>query len=338
MLNMNITTTERPIVIVDALNIFIRHYMVNEEINNKSEPIGGVTGFIKALNSYVNTFSPQKVFVIWESGGPSPRRKKISENYKANRSKLKEFVKYKAGTGNMKDILRLDEETKINQLMILSKLLKTTPICQIFIPETECDDIIAYLIRGKFCNITAKKIILSSDKDFLQLLDDSTVEIFDPGIKSLINGEKVLEKFGISSRNFCLAKALVGDESDNIEGIPGAGWKTVAKRFPELADVEKDLMISDLTEIAKKNYNPKKPIKIYQDIVSCEKLIKRNWDLMYLNIGALSASQINKIDGILEAYEPKMDKLTFIKTLLESGISINLDIDSFCSQMRNFLR
>ena len=59
---------------------------------------------------------------------------------------------------------------------------------------------------------------------------------------------------------------------------------------------------------------------------------------MYLNIGALSASQINKIDGILEAYEPKMDKLTFIKTLLESVISINLDIDSFCSQMRNFLR
>lgn len=332
------TLTERPILIVDALNIFIRHYMVNEEINNKSEPIGGVTGFIKALNSYVNTFSPQKVIVIWESGGPSPRRKKISENYKANRSKLKEFVKYKAGTGNMKDVLRLDEETKINQLMILSKLLKTTPVCQIFITETECDDIIAYLIRGKFCNVPARKIILSSDKDFLQLLDDPTVEIFDPGTKNLIDGNKVLEKFGISSRNFCLAKALVGDESDNIEGVPGAGWKTISKRFPELANIEKDLMITDLIEISKKNFNPKKPIKIYQDIVTCEKLIKRNWDLMYLNIGALSASQINKIDGIIESYEPRMDKLSFIKVLLESGISISLDIDSFCSQMRNFLK
>ena len=311
--------------------------MANEEINNKGEPIGGVIGVLKGINVFLDKFSPQKIFIIWESGGPSPRRKKISSSYKANRSKLKEFTKYKAGTGSMKDVLRLDEETKLNQLLLLSKLLKTTPIHQIFVSETECDDIIAYLIRGRLLNNNVKKMIVSSDKDFIQLLDDPTVEIYDPATKSIINEQKIIEKYSISPRNFCLAKTLVGDDSDNLAGIPGAGWKTVAKRFPILSEKNKDIMISDLLECSKINLNNKKQIKIYKDVLINEELIKTNWSLMYLNISTLSASQINKIDSTIDNHEYKMDKLSFIKTLLEAGISTNLDIDIFCSELRNLL-
>jgi len=331
------TSTARPTLIIDGMNLFVRHFMANEEINNKGEPIGGVIGFLKGINIFLDKFSPQKIFVIWESGGPSPRRKRISNSYKANRSKLKEFTKYKAGTGNMKDVLRLDEETKVNQLLLLSKLLKTTPIHQIFVPETECDDIIAYLIRGKLINNKNKKIIVSSDKDFIQLLDDSTVEIYDPATKSLINEQKIIEKYSISARNFCLAKTLVGDESDNLEGVPGAGWKTVAKRFPILAETNRDIMIADLLESSKLNFNDKKPIKLYKDVLNNEELIKTNWSLMYLNISTLSANQINKIDNIVDNHEYRMDKLSFIKILLEAGVATNLDIDNFCSELRNLL-
>lgn len=330
-------TSARPILIIDGMNFFVRHFMANEEINNKGEPIGGVIGFLKGVNILLDKFAPQKIFVIWESGGPSPRRKRISSAYKANRSKLKEFTKYKAGTGNMKDVLRLDEETKVNQLLLLSKLLKTTPIHQIFVPETECDDIIAYLIRGKLVNNQNKKIIISSDKDFIQLLDDSTVEIYDPATKSLINEAKIIEKYSISARNFCLAKTLVGDESDNLEGVPGAGWITVAKRFPILSETNRDIMISDLLESSKLNLNNKKPIKLYKDVLNNEELIKTNWSLMYLNISTLSANQINKIDNIVDSHEYKMDKLSFIKILLEAGVATNLDIDNFCSELRNLL-
>lgn len=328
---------KRPIILIDGFNFFLRHFMANEEINDKGEPIGGVIGFLKGINIFLEKFSPQKIIVIWEAGGPSPRRKRIYSEYKSNRGKVKEFTKYKSGTGDMKDVLRLDEETKINQLLLLSKLLKTTPIHQIFVSETECDDIIGYLIRGKLANEKAKKIIVSSDKDFIQLLDDISVEIYDPATKSLVNEEKVLEKYSISPKNFCLAKTLVGDESDNIKGIMGAGWKTVAKRFPVLSEKNKDVMISDLLEISKLNLNSKKQIKIYNDVLINEELIKRNWSLMYLNISTLSASQINKIDNTIDSHEYKMDKLSFIKILLEAGVSTNLDIDGFCSDLRNLL-
>jgi len=318
------------------MNLFIRYFMAMEDLNSNSEPVGGVVGFLKGLNSLINTFSPQKVFVVWESGGPSPRRRKLSENYKANRGKMKEFVKYKAGTGNMKDVLRLDEEVKVNQILLLTRLIKTTPICQIFIPDTECDDVIGYLVRGKLSREPATKIIISSDKDFYQFLDDSLIEIYDPATKSLVTGQKVLEKYSVHPANFCLAKTLVGDESDNIEGVPGAGWKTVAKRFPIFSE-GKDLMISDLVEAARQNLNPKKPIKIYQDVIDREDLIRRNWELMYLNISTLPASQISKVDSILDNHENKNDKLSFIKIMLEAGISSNLDIEGFFSIMRNLL-
>ena len=52
---------------------------------------------------------------------------------------------------------------------------------------------------------------------------------------------------------------MVGDESDNLEGVPGAGWKTVAKRFPILAETNRDIMIADLLESSKLNFNDKKP-------------------------------------------------------------------------------
>lgn len=330
---------ERPYIIVDGFNIFLRHFFVNQEVNSKSQPVGGVVGFLKHIDFLVGTFSPSKVFVVWENGGPSPRRKKLSVNYKANRAKIKEIRKIQAGKESIRDVLALDDETRIQQLTILTQLLKHTPVCQIFIPETECDDIVAYLAKEKFAGNTAKKIIVSSDKDFYQLLDDPNVNIYDPMTKTLVDGQKVLEKFGVSARNFCLAKTIVGDNSDNIEGVLGAGFKTVAKRFPSLADTTRDVYIDDLIKEATASASAsKKPPKVFSEVASSEKLLRRNWELMYLNSSNLSASQLAKIDFIISSHEPKMDKLGLVKTIIESGINSSFDYDRFCSQMRNFLR
>ena len=61
------------ILLIDAFNLFIRHYMANETINNKSEPIGGVVGFLKSLKYLTDVFKPRKVIVCYEAGGGSPR-------------------------------------------------------------------------------------------------------------------------------------------------------------------------------------------------------------------------------------------------------------------------
>jgi 5'-3' exonuclease len=90
---MTSTTTERPILIIDAFNNFLRHFLVNQEINLHSQPVGGVVGFMKSVDYLVGTFCPSRVYVVWENGGASQRRKHISPEYKANRAKMKEVKK-----------------------------------------------------------------------------------------------------------------------------------------------------------------------------------------------------------------------------------------------------
>ena len=328
---------ERAYLVIDGFNLFIRHFMVNEAMNSKSQPIGGLVGFLKAIHNLNEQFSPSKIFVIWESGGGCPRRKRLYPEYKANRAKTKDFQKKKAGTGTIKDLLRLDESAKINQLALLNRLLKTTPICQVFIKDTEADDIIGYLVKEKYARTDVDKIIVSSDKDFYQLLDDPKVKIFDPARKVLVTGNDVQEKYNISARNFCLAKALCGDNSDNIEGIPGVGFKTVAKRFSALADESVDITIDDVLVECQNAIAGKSKIKAYKDIISGESIIRRNWKLMYLNSSTLAGSQIEKVNYTVDEHDPKMDKLSLIKTLYANGINIAFDFDRFSTLMRQHL-
>jgi DNA polymerase-1 len=328
----------RPYIFIDGFNNFLRHFFVNQTINSKSEPIGGVVGFLRFLNYTINTFAPSKIFVVWETGGGCARRKAIFKGYKENRSKLKEMQKLKAGTGSMKDKLAADEETKVQQLTLLYKLLKHTPVCQVFVSGTECDDVIGYLVGQYFRNDPTEKIIISNDKDFYQLLEDKSVVIYDQAKREIVDAKKVYERTGISARNFCMARALIGDTSDNIGGIAGMGMKTAAKRFESLlSNHETDVYINDILEECTKQINNKSKIKVYSEIKNNEDIVRRNWKLMHLSSGMLSANEISKIDNIIESHEPKMNKIALVKDVISSGMSVAFDFDSFSSQLRILL-
>lgn len=322
---------KRPIIVVDGLNVFIRSFLVNETMNASSEPVGGVVGFLRHLDMLVNKFSPSKVIVVWENGGGSPRRKALYPNYKENRMKM-----FKSGS-SIKDDLRTDTDAKIKQLATLYTLLKHTPVCQVFIKETECDDIIAFLVKNTFKLDDRTKIIVSGDKDFYQLLDDTNVNIFDPARKILINKKYVEENLKITPRNFCLAKTFNGDNSDNIEGVPGVGFKTLVKRFPEFSNDQIDLTLDDIFESSKNILKTNKKLKLLNEILASEDILRRNWKLMYLNSSNLSASQIEKVNGTLEQHELKLDKLGLLKELTKAGISVSFDLDRFTSNLKKFL-
>ena len=71
----------------------------------------------------------------------------------------------------------------------------------------------------------AEGYCISNDQDFLQLCDDKTI-LLRPGKKEqVLNKKKVLEEYGIHPRNFAWARAVVGDKSDNLEGVRGLGLK-----------------------------------------------------------------------------------------------------------------
>lgn len=333
----SVLADKRPILFVDGMNNFIRHYMVNQTLNAHGDLYGGAIGFLKAMKYLVRMFNPSKLFVVWEQGGGCPKRKKIYPEYKANRVKQKDFDGlYKSE----KDAMMADTETKAKQLKFLTTALGSLPVYQMYIPEVEADDVIAYLVKHKYGPYSdyreTTKIVVSSDKDFYQLLDDDYTKVYNPGSKTIINGEDVLKLFGIAPVNFCLARTMCGDDSDNISGIAGVGLKTVAKRFPAFADPSQPLDIDSLLGMARSlQEGKKKAPACYQDILDGSDIVKRNWRLMYLDAVGLAPNQINKINyRIEESFKPISDKLGFLKAFSEFDIPVTEDMNFIPNDMK----
>ena len=328
---------EKPILVIDGLNYFLRHFMVSESISSTGEFVGGVVGFIRGLGSLISTLHPDQVIVVWEQGGPSPRRKHIFSEYKANRATNKALKTIYRSDGKI--MPNADGKNKVYQLQLLAKALGNMPICQVYIPDTECDDIIAYIVKRKLQTSSQTKIVVSTDKDFYQLLEDKTIRIYDPARKILIDEAYILEKFSISPRNITLARAVAGDSSDNLDGVSGVGLKTIAGRFPDVARTDVDLDLDWIKEASNKAINEsKKPPKCYGDILRDIGVVERNWKLMFLDTYCLAANQISKIDYKLESFKPICNRLNFIKTFIAADIPLTQDLDLAFSTAKSLIR
>ena len=162
---------------------------------------------------------------------------------------------------------------------------------------------------------TSKIVLMSTDKDFLQLVNHR-VSVWSPTKKKLYDPPKVLEDYGIPSHNFTIYRAIDGDKSDNIDGVRGWGLKTIQKKLPLLLE-DNILNIDDIiTEDEKLKEN--------------EELLTRNHMLMQLDEVDISASAKMKIlDKIREPIN-KLNKLKFQKRFKEDRLfATNANIDSW---------
>ena len=326
------TKDTRPIVVIDGMNLFVRYFAVNETMDANGNVIGGALGFIKAVNGIVETWNPSKVFIAWEKGGGSERRKRIFPEYKANRARSKVFEEL---TGNRSGRLHMDDaENRQYQQLLLVNLLKKTPIRQLYMREIEADDIIAYVVSQKFRSHPAKKIIVSSDKDYYQLLDDPNTMIYDPATRGTVTKDDVMKKFGIEARNFCVARAFAGDSSDNIPGVDGVGLKTLVKRFPCLAE-DRDIFIDEIVSMAKEEMGNGSKIKVHGLILEAKDNVKRNWELMYLRGSNISGTQAQKLEWQVDNEERNADKFSFVKELISAKIPVNFDVDRLFRNLNN---
>ena len=207
------------------MNTFIRNYVTNPALDSSGEPIGGCWGFLRTLQKLVREIDPSKVFIVWDGDGGSSKRRSVTKQYKDGRKPLKLNRAY----DNMSTI---DEtQNRYNQMLKTIDYLNEMPVVQLMADGVEADDVIGYLCKYRFK--TRPKVILSSDHDYYQLLDNLTI-IYSPTLKAFVNEKFVIDKFGIHPSNFALAKAIVGDNSDNIPGVPGAGFKTLVKEYGHL--------------------------------------------------------------------------------------------------------
>ena len=172
---------------------------------------------------------------------------------------------------------------------------------------------------------------MSTDKDFLQLVDDR-VKVWSPTKKKLYNKQAVLEEYGIHSQNILTYRILDGDKSDNIGGIKGAGLKTVKKFLPGILD-DKKFTAKDLLEFAEKSDGK---IKFLENIKKCSNLIKRNYLLMQLNDVDIPNHTKMKIQGAVNGDVPQLIKYKFQTMFIKDKLQSN--IKNFDSWVMEFVR
>ena len=301
--------TNQRVMIIDGLNMFLRSYIVVPQLSKDGHPIGGTTGFLKSLQKLAREIKPTKIVVCWDGRGGSRKRKQKNSNYKEGRKPIRLNRNFKVLTEEQ------ERENKVWQMHRLIEYLNNFPVIQMLADEVEADDIISYVCRfSKYKDY--QKVIVSSDKDFFQLLDETTV-LHRPIQKVFLNRKSIIEEYRIHPNNFALARAIVGDKSDNLDGVPGIGLKTVAKRFPFFKK-EEDVYINDLMEFCE---NQESNAKAFISIKENKQLVQSNYNLMQLYSPSLSTQTKHSIDWVVDNFEHTFNKTQTYAMMLKDGIN-----------------
>ena len=296
------------VMIVDAYNQFIRGYIVDPSKNPNGSPIGGMRTFVNILNKLTREVKPDLLVLVWDGKGGSKKRRAMNKNYKGGRKPPRTNWS-QVGMGE-EDIV----DNKVWQQTRVIEYFNQTPVIQFMEPLVEADDVISY-IKSNPIFTAWQKVIVSADKDFIQLLDDKTI-LHRPIQKEYLNKKSIVEKFGIHPTNFALARAIVGDSSDNLPGVPRVGLETVSKRFSFLKE-ERQYYLSDvITECEK----PENKQKVFNSILENEELIENNYDIMQLSSPMLSIQAKQGIDNTFEQYRPHYNQTELRKLMLTDGV------------------
>jgi len=297
------------VLIVDALNAYLRAYIVDPSISSNGQPIGGLKGFIKILQKLVRETKPDNIIIAWDGPDGSRKRKTMDKNYKAGRKP----IRLNRAIRNLTE----DEElaNKMWQQKRIIEYMNEMPIIQVLIPQIEADDIISYVTQMKHYD-GWQKIIVSNDRDFMQLCDDETV-LWRPTVNEMLNTKRIVETTGVHPRNMALARAMAGDASDNLPGIKGAGLKTIQKRLPFLSE-DKDYNIPDVLDYCIKNTKGSR-VQFYNNVIENKKLVEHNYKMMQLYAPQMSVQAKQFTQEAVENFECDFNRTELIRMMREDG-------------------
>ena len=292
------------IMIVDALNMFLRSYVVNPSLGPNGDPIGGFYGFLKSLQKCIREIEPSEVHICWDGPGGAVRKRSENKGYKEGRKPIKVNWNY--------DNLTDDEKmkNKIWQQIKLMEYLDFLPTKQYMYDGIEADDVIAYLCSMPDAKDKVK-VIVSSDKDFLQLCSNKVI-VYRPIADKFETTKTVVEGYKVHPNNMAFARSVDGDRSDNLPGIKGLGMKTLVKHFPFLSE-EKFYGLDSIYKICE-NVEDKK--SIHTKILNSKELLQSNYKMMQLyapNIPIVVSDAIRDIHNEPFSYSQKDFDAHFIR-------------------------
>ncbi|MCS6828257.1 MAG: DNA polymerase I [Caldilinea sp.] len=183
------------------------------------EPTGAVYGFTRKLLAALRDYRPDCIIVAFDAG----------ETWRHA-----EFPQYKATREVMPDDMR-------TQMERIESLLRAFNIPIVTHADFEADDVLGTLAR-KAAAQGHDVLVMTGDRDMFQLIDERIKILYTSGgpnpITSIYDVEQLRERYGLTPQQFIDFKALTGDASDNIPGVPGVGEKTAIKLLQQYGSLE----------------------------------------------------------------------------------------------------
>ena len=214
------------LVLVDGSGYIFRAYHAIRPLNRADgTPVNAVYGFTTMMMKLRETYQHDYLVVIFDASRQT-FRSEIFADYKANRSETPEDL--------------------IPQFPLVRDATRAMNIPAIELENYEADDLIASYAEAAH-NQGLETIIVSSDKDLMQLVHDGSISMFDPMKERKITSAEVVEKFGVGPQLVVEVQSLIGDSVDNVPGVPGIGPKTAAELILQYGNLEN--LLANVNEI-----------------------------------------------------------------------------------------
>ena len=271
-------------LLVDGFNLAYRCFFALPELTRADGfPTGALHGWVKSLWKLADQEKPDATLVFFDLGGSQDR--------------LALHPEYKAQRAEMPDALR-------QQIEPIKSLTRAMGLVGIEQDGVESDDLLASQAVA-FAGAGHEVTIVSSDKDFAQIVGEKIKIMLPPPSANpklgwrLLDAAGVAEKFGVPPAQIADYLALVGDTSDNIPGIAGVGPKTAAKWLAEFGSLEG--VIAHAAEV--------KPDRFRAAVAADAEKLRKNLKLTTLNLSLptvaaeKTAPQIAELLRLLESFE-----------------------------------
>lgn len=208
----------KKLVLIDGNSLLNRAYYATKSLTTREGiPTNAVFGFTKLLLKIISDLHPDRLIVAFDLKAPTFRHKMYDE-YKATRKPMPDDLAVQVG--------------------MLKELLHSMNIAMCEKEGFEADDLVGTLSH-KFSDV--KSIIITGDKDSYQLIDEYTdVYLTKTGVSDLLKltSENFVRQIGYEPSRVIDMKALMGDSSDNIPGVPGIGEKTAFLLVSKYGDLD----------------------------------------------------------------------------------------------------
>ena len=224
----------KTLIVIDGNSLINRAYyaMRNPMITKEGIYTQGIFGFLNMLNKLQDDYEPSYMAVAWDRKSPTFRHLEYSE--------------YKAGRKKMPPELAME-------LPIIKDILTAMHIPNLELDGYEADDIIGTVARlGEEEGL--EPLIITGDKDSLQLVTEKSHVLYTKrGVTDfdIYDLAKMEERYSLTPEQFIDLKGLMGDQSDNIPGIPGIGEKTGIKLLAQFGSLANMLEHTDEIKNAK---------------------------------------------------------------------------------------